>query len=125
VGLVWDVSTWTQAVVLRGHPDMIRGATWSPDSRYVATGSFDGTARIWDAASGLELAIVFVSPGWVSALGWSPDGSRLAIGAYDRAVIQDAVTSLDVLRGRARSRVSRQLTDEERRQAGLPARGSV
>jgi WD40 repeat protein/energy-coupling factor transporter ATP-binding protein EcfA2 len=122
---IWDVSTWTQAVVLRGHPDMIRGATWSPDSRHVATGSYDGTARIWDAASGSELAIVFVSPGWVSALGWSPDGSRLAIGAYDRAVIQDAVTSLDVLRGRARGRVSRQLTDEERRQAGLPARGSV
>jgi WD40 repeat protein/energy-coupling factor transporter ATP-binding protein EcfA2 len=119
---VWNPRTGDEVLVLRGHQDWIRGIAWSPDGRYVVTGSHDGTARVWDSASGTELAIVFVAEGWVSALGWSPDGARLAIGAYDRAVVQDAVTSLDAIKERARRRVSRHLTTEERRRVGLPLR---
>jgi WD40 repeat protein len=117
---IWDARTWSQTHVLVGHGEWVRGACWSPDGGHVVTGSHDGTARVWDAGTGTELAIVFVSEGWVSALGWSPDGSRLAIGAYDRAVVQDAVTSLDTLKQRARNRVSRRLFDGERRRVGLP-----
>ncbi len=122
---IWDAQTGTVAVVLQGHEGWVRGATWSPDGRHVVTGSHDGTARVWDGDGGTELAIVFVSEGWVSALGWSPDGSRLAIGAYDRAVVQDAVTTLAVLTARARARVSRQLTDQERRRFRLPTRATA
>jgi WD40 repeat protein len=33
--------------VLRGHGDQVWGVAFAPDGRAVATGSWDGTARIW------------------------------------------------------------------------------
>jgi WD40 repeat protein len=39
-------------IPLDGHSDAIWAIASSPDGRYLATASFDGTARIWDARTG-------------------------------------------------------------------------
>jgi WD40 repeat protein len=36
-----------QPVVLKGHEDSVTAVAFSPDNRWVVTGSDDGTARLW------------------------------------------------------------------------------
>ena len=72
--------------VLRGHRDGVRGVTWSPDGRRLATASNDRTVRIWDAGNGCELTVLHGHNDWVQAVVWSPDGRRLATASNDRTV---------------------------------------
>jgi hypothetical protein len=38
--------------VFAGHSDCVTGIAFSPDGRYVLTGSWDNTARLWDVTTG-------------------------------------------------------------------------
>ena len=38
-----------------GHTDWVQGVAYSPDGKYVLTGSADKTARLWDVQSGKEV----------------------------------------------------------------------
>jgi len=54
---------------------------WSPDGRWLATGSRN-EARVVEAATGREIART-AHEDRVSSLRWSPDGRWLATGAWD------------------------------------------
>ena len=43
---------------LSGHSDIITAIASSPDGRYLATSSDDGTARIWDASNGRVITVL-------------------------------------------------------------------
>jgi DNA-binding beta-propeller fold protein YncE len=58
---------------------------FSPDGRYVATGSEDNTAREFEAASGKETARL-TPEGPVYAVAFSPDGRYVAAGSDDKTV---------------------------------------
>eukprot|EP00928_Gymnodinium_smaydae_P094931 TRINITY_DN8062_c0_g8_i1.p1 TRINITY_DN8062_c0_g8~~TRINITY_DN8062_c0_g8_i1.p1 ORF type:complete len:545 (-),score=97.84 TRINITY_DN8062_c0_g8_i1:25-1533(-) len=45
-------SPWSCDVSMAGHEDLVVSACFSQDGRLLATGSFDGTARVWLAATG-------------------------------------------------------------------------
>jgi WD40 repeat protein/serine/threonine protein kinase len=65
------------------HRDEILTASYSPDSRWVVTGSRDRTARIWDAHTAhlwRELAGHQAEVRWVR---FSPDSQRVATGSAD------------------------------------------
>ena len=40
------------------HSEGVNSVSFSPDGKYVVSGSADGTARMWDATSGLQIAKV-------------------------------------------------------------------
>ena len=44
-----------ELVVNKGHSDSVTSVAFSPDGRYVVTGSGDHTAKLWEAATGKEL----------------------------------------------------------------------
>ncbi len=61
----------------------IRSLAWSPDARYLASGSDDGTFSLWDPAHHQKpLLTLSIQPGSaVHSLAWSPDGLQLAVAS--------------------------------------------
>lgn len=66
-------------VVQSGHAGLIECIAYSPDGRYIASGSWNGSVRIWEADT-LLLREVFLVDDTVNTLAFSPDGSLLAVG---------------------------------------------
>lgn len=71
---------------LKGHTLALASVAYSPDGKYIATSSYDRTARVWDAISGKELVTLTGHEGVVEAVAFSPDGKLLATGSYDATV---------------------------------------
>ena len=118
---VWDIKAGRELAVLHGHDADVCAVEWSRDGRRIATASFDRTVRVWDPAHATELAIVGVHQDWVLDVAWSPDGQRIVSGSEDStARIWDGIIDLDALVAKARGRVFRELTPEERRSVMLP-----
>ncbi len=82
---------------LGGHGGEILDASWSPDSKYVITGSEDKTAIIWDAISGKRLHTLQTDYKFgVRKVHWSPDGTKVSTGG-DESDIWDTRTGNKLL----------------------------
>jgi WD40 repeat protein len=75
--------TKTPVVVLNGHTEWVRSATFSPDGTRIVTASEDGTARVWDL-QGKLLATLQGHTDWVYSASFSPDGTRIVTASRDQ-----------------------------------------
>jgi WD40 repeat protein len=71
------ISIITPSITLTGHNDTVCSVVWSPDSNYIATGSYDNTAKIWDSQNGTLLHTLSHN-GPVYSVAWSPDSSQIS-----------------------------------------------
>ncbi|NCS42520.1 MAG: protein kinase [Microcystis aeruginosa BS11-05] len=71
---------------LTGHSDMVTSVVYSPDGRYLASGSDDKTIKIWEVATGKELRTLTGHSDRVSSVAYSPDGRYLASGSSDDTI---------------------------------------
>jgi WD40 repeat protein len=68
---------------LLGHAEDVTAVTVSPDGRWIASGSEDGSIFIWDAAIGTRVQELVGHNRAVTGLAVSPDGERLVSTSQD------------------------------------------
>jgi WD40 repeat protein len=91
---------------------LLLGVVFSPDSRRLATVSWDRTAKVWDASSGQELVTLSGHQDAVTGVAFSPDGKLLATSSFDGAT-RVYILNIPDLFALARTRITRQLTSAE------------
>jgi len=80
------------------HEDQVVAVAFSPDGKYVVSGSGDGTARVWEAQTGREISRM-THEADVTALAFSPDGKYVASGSRDgTARVWEAQTGREIAR---------------------------
>jgi WD40 repeat protein len=87
---VWDTATGKLRFTLRGHDGAVFALTFSPDDRWIVSGSLDGTVRYWDRAEGT----------WSATFTPTPDGRWIVLtagGFFAGSADSDALIS--VVRG--------------------------
>jgi len=79
---------------LLGHGNSVISVTFSPDGRYILSGSSDNTLRIWDAVSGQTIGPPFHGhTSSVLSVAFSPDGKRMVSGSRDNTLrLWDRIT---------------------------------
>jgi WD40 repeat protein len=81
-------------LTLRGHTKLVYCAAFSPDGKYIVSGSGDKTVMVWDAKMGkCALGPLNMHTLSVWCVAFSPNGRRIASGSCDKTiVVWDAVT---------------------------------
>ena len=69
------------------HHDIIFNIAWSPDGRYLASGSHDKTIVVWDVETGTQFQYQNGNFGSVFGVSWSPDGEKIAFGLKDIEIL--------------------------------------
>ncbi len=66
--------------IYRGHTDVIKSVSWSPDSKRVASGDIRGVVHVWDALTGNHVVTHDALTPGLSSIAWSPAGNLIASG---------------------------------------------
>ena len=92
---LWDAETGQELTTLSGHKYLdeqgrvVGGVAWvnacafSPDGRWIVSGSFDKTLKLWDVRTGEERNMLSGHTGSVWTCAFSPDGRWLVSGSSD------------------------------------------
>jgi WD40 repeat protein/serine/threonine protein kinase len=74
---LWDATTGKTRQVLRGHTDRVSCLAFSPDERYLATGSFDRKLTLWDVTTGSPVATYCGHNKFLQAVAFTGDGKQV------------------------------------------------
>ena len=76
---------WREVATLMGHESPVLSVTFSPDGKFLASGSDDKTVKVWEAEGWWEVATLR-GHGGVYSVTFSPNGKFLASGSDDNTV---------------------------------------
>ncbi len=83
---VFDVATGQELQRLSGHSSAVRCLVFSPDDRWLYTGSDDKTLRVWDLQLGREVQRFARHNGSIACIVVSGDGDAVFTGSRDQTM---------------------------------------
>ena len=85
-------------LTLKGHTNGVNAVAFSPDGKWLASGSSDMTVKVWDATTGEETRVLKGHTGAVRSIAFSADGNRLASVGSDKMVkVWDVMSGKEAL----------------------------
>ncbi len=115
-----DAPIYSRVYGLRSHRGSVTGVAFNPGGAVLASVSLDGMAKLWDMETGLELLTLADQTAPLVGVDFSPDGRYVATAGSD-GTISVYIVSVEELMEVARSRLSRDFSQEEcRRYLHLP-----
>ncbi|CAN2040651.1 Peptidase C14 caspase domain-containing protein [Candidatus Magnetomoraceae bacterium gMMP-15] len=73
--------------LLKGHSNVVFSLSFSPNSRFLASGSSDDTVRVWNIEDQIQIHKLTGHKDAIYALSWLPDSRRLVSGSDDNTLI--------------------------------------
>ncbi len=88
IGWAQDVGAKEEAGILlqTGHADVVTSVAFSPDGKYIASGSSDKTIKLWKKETGNLIRTLEGHSGSVNSIAFSPDERYIASGSSDKTV---------------------------------------
>jgi len=83
---LWDLTTGRELHTLTGHEDAVTSLAFSPDGRWLVSGSWDKTIKIWDVGGGRELQTLAGHDHPVYSVAFDSRGRWLASGSEDGTI---------------------------------------
>jgi WD40 repeat protein len=83
---LWNVKTGREVHTFKGHKDSVEAVDFSPDGRYIISGSADGTLKLWDVATGKGIRTFTGHNALVAGVAFSPDGRTVVSGSMDNTM---------------------------------------
>jgi WD40 repeat protein len=78
--------------LFEGHRDYVRDVAFSPDGKYLASASRDGSVRLWDVATGKEIRRLADDLREFWAVAYSPDGKYVAASGFSGVLMWEVAT---------------------------------
>lgn len=84
----WSAAVGDQVNDLKGHTDSVDSCSFSPDGRYLVTGSRDNTAILWDTQTGLLVGIMEGHKMRIMWVAYASTGKLIATASEDKTVVR-------------------------------------
>ncbi len=92
-----QAATGNPVARMSSHEKEVNVIAFSPDGRWLVSGSDDNTARVWEVATGREVVSVTHQWGGVNVVAFSADGQWILSSARDAARVWNAATGEEVV----------------------------
>jgi len=84
--LTYDTGTGQRVRTAKAHKGPIRAISFSPNQKYLASASQDGTIKIWELPAFKEISLLKPTDGAVIWVGFSPDSRFLVSTSQDKII---------------------------------------